>query len=128
LLGNIPSEETFINNEVQALYGVRKSQDSAFSMAPREGQPVLEWKQTKYESRLSLNKVVRAGKFIGIVGPSGSGKTTLLESAVGFILPTIGELLVCGEQLSKASLNTVHCKTRLVIQEAGEQFGTGIGL
>jgi energy-coupling factor transport system ATP-binding protein len=83
-------------------------------------QPVLEWKQTNYESRLTLNKVVRAGEFIGIVGPSGSGKTTLLDSAIGFILPVEGQLLVCGEQISKASLNTVRRKTRLVLQEAGE--------
>jgi len=83
-------------------------------------KPVLEWRQTKYESRLALDKVVRAGEFIGIVGPSGSGKTTLLDSAIGFILPTEGQLLLCGEQISKSSLKAVRQKTRLVLQEAGE--------
>lgn len=113
-------QETLISSEMQSLYGSREFQEKTFSRAPKESQPVLQWKQTKYESRLSLNKVVRAGEFIGIVGPSGSGKTTLLDSAVGFILPTEGQLLVCGEQISKASLNTVRQKTRLVLQEAGE--------
>ena len=83
-------------------------------------KPVLEWKQTSYESRLRLNKVVRAGEFIGIVGPSGSGKTTLLESAIGLMLPTKGQLLVFGEQITKASLIMLRRKTRLVLQEAGE--------
>jgi len=113
-------QEALINSEMQSLYGFRKFEEKKFPKAPKERQAVLEWKQTKYESRLSLNKVVRAGEFIGIVGPSGSGKTTLLDSAIGFILPTEGQLLVCGEQISKASLKTVRRKTRLVLQEAGE--------
>lgn len=113
-------QEALINSEMQSLYGIREFQEKTFSIAPKESQPVLEWKQTKYESRLALNKVVRAGEFIGIVGPSGSGKTTLLDSAIGFILPSEGQLLLCGEQISKASLNTVRRKTRLVLQEAGE--------
>ncbi len=82
--------------------------------------PVLEWRQANFESRLKLNRVVRAGEFIGIVGPSGSGKTTLLESAIGLIRPTDGEILVWEEPLTKANLNTLRSKTRLVLQEAGE--------
>lgn len=113
-------QEALIDSEMQSLYGIREFQEKTFSIAPKESQHVLEWKQTKYESRLALNKVVRAGEFIGIVGPSGSGKTTLLDSAIGFILPTEGQLLVCGKHLSKANLNTVRRKTRLVLQEAGE--------
>lgn len=83
-------------------------------------QPVLEWKKANYETRLSLDKVVRAGEFIGIVGPSGSGKTTLLDSAVGLILPTEGQFLVGGESICQATLKAVRRKTRLVLQEAGE--------
>jgi energy-coupling factor transporter ATP-binding protein EcfA2 len=109
-----------ITREMQFLYGFPVSQQKTVSIPPKESKPVLEWKQTKYESSLSLDMVVRAGEFIGIVGPSGSGKTTLLDSAIGFILPTSGQLLVCGEKVSKASLNTVRRKTRLVLQEAGE--------
>jgi len=82
--------------------------------------PVLEWKKANYGTRLSLDKVVRAGEFIGIVGPSGSGKTTLLDSAVGLILPTQGQFLVGGESICQASLKAVRRKTRLVLQEAGE--------
>lgn len=113
-------QEGLINSEIESLYGIREFPKKTFSRAQEESQRVLEWKQTKYESRLTLNKVVRAGEFIGIVGPSGSGKTTLLDSAIGFILPTEGQLLVCGKHLSKDGLKTVRRKTRLVLQEAGE--------
>lgn len=87
-----------------------------------EGQnpAILEWKQANFDSRLYLDKVIKAREFVAIVGPSGSGKTTLLESVVGFILPTEGQLIVYGEGLSKTYLNRLRRKTRLVLQEAGE--------
>jgi len=128
-------EEVFTNSEMHSLYGIGEvypnltSRVTKHPQAKCEGvqvsselltQPALEWKQTKYDSHLTLNEVIRTGEFIGIIGPSGSGKTTLLESAIGLILPTEGQLLVCGEQISKARLNTVRKKIRLVLQEAGE--------
>lgn len=127
--------DAFANSKMQSLYSLGEIFTNSNSLVPQprqtkvvevEGpselltQPVLEWNYTKYESRLTLNMTVRAGEFIGIVGPSGSGKTTLLDSAIGFILPNEGELLVCGEKMSKDSLKTVRRKTRLVLQEAGE--------
>jgi energy-coupling factor transport system ATP-binding protein len=85
-------------------------------------QPVLEWRNANYNSRLHVNKVVRAGEFIGIVGPSGSGKTTLLESAIGLTLPTEGQFLVNGDQINKKNrnINSFRGKIRLIQQEAGE--------
>ncbi|GAB6152984.1 ATP-binding cassette domain-containing protein [Desulfosporosinus burensis] len=88
--------------------------------AVKKIKPIIKWNQTNFESRLSINNVIKAGDFVGIVGPSGSGKTTLLESVIGFILPTEGQLTVCGERISKLSLNTLRRKTRFLLQEAGE--------
>ncbi|TGE33062.1 ATP-binding cassette domain-containing protein [Desulfosporosinus sp. Sb-LF] len=85
-----------------------------------QDRALIEWRQANYDSRLRLNHVVRAGEFIGIVGPSGSGKTTLLESVVGLILPTEGQLLVCGDPISKSTVHTLRRKVRFVLQEAGE--------
>jgi ABC-type lipoprotein export system ATPase subunit len=41
-----------------------------------------------------------AGRLTAISGPSGSGKTTLLHLLAGLDLPTNGEVIVLGEQLS----------------------------
>ncbi|EGW39838.1 ATP-binding cassette domain-containing protein [Desulfosporosinus sp. OT] len=135
-LGN-PSE-AFVNGEMYSPDGLRKVYINPISLDPKQkysqimdsGKPrakdlleqpaALEWRQANYDSRLHLNNVVRTGEFIGIVGPSGSGKTTLLESAVGLILPNEGQLIVGGEQITKANLNILRTKIRLVLQEAGE--------
>jgi len=128
-------QHALANNETYSLYGLKEIHSNPVSRAPQhpqtkslrmqgEGDPLslaaLEWQQTNYESRLVINKAVNAGEFIGIVGPSGSGKTTILDSAIGFILPDEGQLLLYGEQVSKSNLKTVRRKTRLVLQEAGE--------
>ncbi len=140
--------DAFANSETNSLYGPREVNTHPITLVKTQTQtqtqtkaveviapfgelgvarmddgrrlPVLEWQKTKYESRLALDKVVTAGEFIGIVGPSGSGKTTLLDSAMGFMLPNEGQLLLCGELISKDNLKTLRRKTRLVLQEAGE--------
>lgn len=40
-------------------------------------------------------------EFTAIVGPSGSGKTTLLNLIGGLDVPTTGEIIICGTNLSK---------------------------
>ncbi len=127
-------KDAFTDSKMKSLYSLREVDANSNSLGAKHSktksvevqgpsdltQPILEWNYTKYESCLTLNKIVRAGEFIGIVGPSGSGKTTLLDSAIGFIMPNEGQLFVCGEKMSKDSLKTVRRKTRLVLQEAGE--------
>ena len=39
---------------------------------------------------------IEAGRVTGLVGPDGAGKTTLLRLIAGLLLPTVGELSVCG--------------------------------
>ena len=59
-----------------------------------------------------FNLDVKEGEFITILGPSGCGKTTTLRMIAGFELPTSGEILLNGEDISmlppyKRPVNTV---------------------
>ncbi len=50
-----------------------------------------------------INLEISQGEFVSIVGPSGSGKSTLLNIIGGLDSPTKGDIIVDGEDLSKAS-------------------------
>ena len=55
---------------------------------------------------------VRKGEFITFLGPSGCGKTTTLRMIAGFDLPTSGQILLNGKDISllppnKRPVNTV---------------------
>ncbi len=51
----------------------------------------------------SLNLVIPSGKSLAVIGPSGSGKSTLLGLLAGLDMPTTGEILVNGEDITKLS-------------------------
>jgi len=50
-----------------------------------------------------INLEIGQGEFVSIVGPSGSGKSTLLNIIGGLDSPTKGNIIVDGQDLSKAS-------------------------
>lgn len=64
--------------------------------------------QYSYQNRKSVLKKVTTtmekGKIYAILGPSGCGKTTLLSLLGGLDLPTKGEILYNGENISKIGL------------------------
>lgn len=45
---------------------------------------------------------VNSGEFLSILGPSGCGKTTLLRILIGLISPDSGEILLDGQNITKA--------------------------
>lgn len=73
-----------------------------------KGQKVLE----------DINLYVRKNEFITLLGPSGCGKTTTLRLIAGFDLPTNGQILFEGKDISmlpphKRNVNTVFQKYAL---------------
>ncbi|MFA9556318.1 ABC transporter ATP-binding protein [Evansella sp. AB-rgal1] len=49
----------------------------------------------------NLDFQVNTGEFVCIIGPSGSGKTTLFKLVTGLMQPTIGSILLNGENEEK---------------------------
>lgn len=52
-----------------------------------------------------FNLEVKRGEFVTFLGPSGCGKTTILRMIAGFEMPTSGEILLNGEDISQLPAN-----------------------
>lgn len=52
-----------------------------------------------------FNLEVKRGEFVTFIGPSGCGKTTTLRMIAGFEMPTSGEILLNGEDISQLPAN-----------------------
>lgn len=59
----------------------------------------------------SVSLKIREGEMLGLVGPNGSGKTTLLKIMLGITRPTLGRVLVNGEELTERIWKEIRTKT-----------------
>jgi subfamily B ATP-binding cassette protein MsbA len=74
----------------------------------------------KYEDELVLkdiNLTVKAGETIAIVGKSGGGKTTLVNLIPRFYDATGGAILIDGEDIRDASIESLRSLTAIVTQQ-----------
>jgi len=65
----------------------------------------------------NLSLAIRAGETIGIVGPSGSGKSTLTKLVQRLYLPTEGQVLIDGADLSQVDPAWLRSHIGVVLQE-----------
>lgn len=50
-----------------------------------------------------INLDIGAGRIVGLLGPNGSGKTTLIKLTAGLLIPSAGNIKVCGEAIGVES-------------------------
>ena len=53
----------------------------------------------------NLNLYINKGEFVTILGPSGCGKSTTLRMVAGFEIPTSGQILLNGKDITKLPPN-----------------------
>ena len=80
-----------------------------------------------------FNLEVKRGEFVTFLGPSGCGKTTTLRMIAGVELPTDGQILLNGEDISqlpanKRPINTVFRRCSAVSCEYYEDIAFGLKL
>lgn len=61
----------------------------------------------------NFNLQVKKGEFVTFLGPSGCGKTTTLRMIAGFELPSSGQILLNGQDISKLPPQQAPCKYRI---------------
>lgn len=82
--------------------------------------PIIEFKKVKKvfkDGTIGLNEVdltINKGEFVFLIGASGAGKTTLMEHIVMEEIPTSGELIIDGEDLTKMKKSRVPILRRKV--------------
>ena len=74
---------------------------------PDDGSPVLS----------DIDLAIRPGEKVALVGPSGGGKTTLCNLIPRFYDPTEGEILLDGQNIRKATLESLRSSIGVVQQD-----------
>jgi len=73
-------------------------QNVSFFYPPRsrKHKPILALKNIEF--------TINPGEFICLMGPSGCGKTSLLRLMAGYVFPSEGQILWCGNQIEGPSV------------------------
>lgn len=86
-----------------------------------------------HEVLRSANFTIPAGARVGILGPTGSGKSTLLNLLMGLLEPTRGRIMVDGEAVVGARLqswqkNIAHVPQAIYLADASIKENVAVGI
>ena len=97
--------------------------------ADRRGLPLppvrrgVEFENVSFDypdGRNALNKVdlqLPVGELVALVGPTGAGKTSLAYLIPAFLTPSTGRVLIDGQDVARASLDSLRAQIAYVFQE-----------
>lgn len=100
----------FAYSESYSIILARLSKEEAFVSQLNENKIIeLNNISKKFEDGFSavsnFNLSVQKGEFVTFLGPSGCGKTTTLRMIAGFEMPSEGQILLAGKDISKLPPN-----------------------
>jgi subfamily B ATP-binding cassette protein MsbA len=95
----------------------------SFGMAHAQGR--IEFRDTRVNYRGDderpaldgVSLVIEPGQNVAFVGPSGSGKTTLMNLLPRFVLPSGGQVLLDGHDISEWELQSLRSQFAMVSQD-----------
>lgn len=82
---------------------------AAFTAQVSAGEPLVVFDNVTfaYQDGLTalrdINLTIRSGDVLAILGPNGAGKTTLVKHAIGLLKPTVGQVIVAGQDTRQTS-------------------------
>ncbi len=68
------------------------------------------------------NLQIREGEFLAVLGHNGSGKTTLVKHLNGLLLPTAGNVCVCGKDTKSTTIFEIGKEIGFVFQNPDHQI------
>jgi ABC-2 type transport system ATP-binding protein len=71
-------------------------------------QLTKQFRRSDHPAIDQLSLSIAPGEVTGIVGPDGAGKTTLIRLLAGLMLPTSGEVIVCGDDTRTQTAHLRH--------------------
>ena len=83
------------------------SKDMPATSYPARGQPHVVFENVEYsyhgghQALKGVDLQIGRGEFVAIIGPNGSGKTTLLSCLIGLNRPSMGRILIDGQDIRK---------------------------
>jgi len=91
-------------------------------MPPITGRVQFEHVEFAYEENKSvlhgIDFLAEPGSVTALVGSSGSGKSTIISLICAFHTPTVGRVLVDGQDLAKVDLNSYRSQLGVVLQDS----------